>query len=104
MTNLEHIIAQGQAEHGEAFDASNLAPQFLPYYRTMRRLRVRTTYPSGETFERTGWVGKTTGWRPVFLLMRRSDSISSWDTLGEADEIVAVQDPYTKQYRPVRAQ
>ena len=68
-------------------DPSDLAPQFTPYLNDYsRRLEVRTTY--GET--KRGYIGKTTGWKPIYLLMARRDSISSSETLGHGDTIVRV--------------
>ena len=75
--------------------------QFIPYYGTGQRIRVRTTYPGGEIFERTGTVSLSMGWWPTFLLMHRSNAIGSCDTLGAKDEIVAVQ--YGRKYVPIEA-
>lgn len=68
-------------------DRSQLAPAFAGYHRTGQRIRVR--FDNGE--EKTGTVGKTTGWRPVYLLMARSDSIGSSDLLSAKDTVVAVK-------------
>lgn len=82
------IEEKGRREHGEKFDSSDLAPQFLPFYPRQQRIKVRSPY--GE--EITGLVGKTTGWRPSFLLMRRANAISSSTLLGHDWQIVATQD------------
>jgi hypothetical protein len=68
-------------------DRSALAPQFAGYYESEERIKVRFAY--GE--EKFGTVGKTTGWRPVYLLMPRIDSIGSTDTLGADDKVIAVK-------------
>ncbi len=83
---LRAIIRDGEREHGDRFDPSELAAaaHFAPYLRTGLRLKVR----NGD-FVRTGTVGKTTGRRPAFLLMHRSSDHGSWDVLGPSDEIVA---------------
>lgn len=53
------------------------------------RIKVRTVYPSGETRERWGFVGITTGWSPVFLLMRNRRCWGSSDTLDpQRDTII----------------
>jgi hypothetical protein len=70
-----------------------LASHFAPYLHKDVRLKVRTIYTDGEVseeFVRTGTVGMTGGWAPVFLLMHRSNAHGSWDTLGERDEIIAI--------------
>lgn len=68
-------------------DRSMLAPQFAGYHGTDQRVRVRFSY--GE--ELTGTIGITTGWRPVYLLMRRSSDTGSMYTLSDSDQVVAVQ-------------
>ena len=84
---LQQIITDGKRQHGDRFDASTLFAQFAPYYRD-RSLRLTIDGPMGR---RHGWIGKTTGWRPCFLLMRRVDSIGSWDCLSERDRILSVR-------------
>lgn len=99
-TEYEQFIARASvraAMQGHAFDDSELWPQFVPFFRGPR-VRVRTTYDGGETFERTGRIGATTGWRPAFLLIHRSNDHGSGDVLGEHDEIIAVHDG--KRYVP----
>lgn len=94
MSAYTDLIARGQARHGERFDTSELAPQFVAYYHTGQRIKVRSVYGSGpdaEIVERTGTVGASTGWRPAFLLIHRSSDTGSWDVLKASDEIIAVQ-------------
>lgn len=67
-------------------DDSDLDPRFTPFLHTGQRIRVRT----GD-FSRTGTVGITTGWRPAYLLMHRSNARGSWDVLGYRDHITAVK-------------
>ena len=70
----------------------------LRHYGTRQRVKVTTVYDNGETFTRTGFVSRTTGWKPALLLMHRSNASGSWDVLGPRDRVVAVQyrdrDPY----------
>ena len=100
-------LARGWREHGDAFDASDLHPRFGQFYGTGARIRVRTVWGAGTpdefTDERTGTVGTTTGFRPSFLLMRRSSDHGSSDLLGERDEIVAVKHPGARAYRPIHS-
>jgi hypothetical protein len=93
---LRPLVDAGRREYGDRFDPSELAAaqHFAPYLRSGLRLKVR----NGD-FERTGTVGKTTGWRPAFLLMHRSSDHGSWDVLGPEDEIVATWDG--RRYREV---
>ena len=94
MTRFSDYIARKEREHGTRWDTSGLDTRFVPYFNSGERIRVRTW---GE--EITGTVGVTTGWRPAFLLMRRSNSIGSPVVLGPDDEILAVQ--RGGKYRPV---
>ncbi len=86
LANPEHV-----------FDPSTLAGQFVPYFhgRHNDRVRVRVRFSHGE--ELTGTIGITTGWRPCFLLMRRSNAYGSSYTLGTQDRIVAVKHGRTYQ-------
>lgn len=63
------------------------AARFAGYMNTGQRIRVRF---GGEDI-RTGTVGMSTGWSPVFLLVLRSDSTGSPWVLDDAAEVVAVQ-------------
>jgi hypothetical protein len=92
-------LARAKARHGERFSDAELWPQFRSWYETGQRIRVRTIHADGSTFERTGVVGITTGWRPAFLLIHRSNARGSWDTLGAQDEVVAVK--RGKTYQPL---
>lgn len=99
---LAPIVNQGRVQHGERFDDTDLraAKHFAPYYRNGARLKVRRDYGDGEYHERTGTVGKTTGWKPAFLLMHRSSDRGSSDVLGPEDEITHIHNG--RQYVPVR--
>ncbi len=64
--------------------------EFAKFYQTEDRIKVEFTY--GETTETlTGTVGVTTGWKPCFLLMLRSNSTGSVHILGQNARVVAVK-------------
>ena len=84
-------LARKAREHGDKFDASELLPAFRQYYGTGQRIQITTEYDNGTRWVRTGRVSATTGWRPAFLLMARSNQIGSSDVLGPRDRITAVQ-------------
>lgn len=65
--------------NGHELDESQLATKFKQYYETGQRIEVATPY--GETLR--GYVGKTTGWRPSYLLLARVDSIGSSELLDD---------------------
>lgn len=92
-TTYSARLARGKQQHGDKFDPSELEvahPTIREAFESGLRVRVRTTYSNGETFERTGKVSTTTGWRPAYILMHRSNASGSWDVLGPRDEVVAV--------------
>lgn len=64
--------ANKSREHGSKWDPSDLSMKFVKAFNTGERIRVKMY---GEVM--TGTVGVTTGWKPVFLLMRRSNAIGS---------------------------
>jgi hypothetical protein len=81
-------LRRGEAEHGEKWDPSSLdaCPTLWRHYRGDR---VRVRFEHGE--EMTGRI-TTTGWRPAFLLVRRSSDHGSPWLLGPKDRVVAVWD------------
>jgi hypothetical protein len=91
MTEYEKFLERKQAEYGERFVAPWGANLFARFLHSPTRIRVVTTYPSGDTYERTGTVGITTGWHPSFLLMHRRGDHGSSDVIDERDSITAVQ-------------
>ena len=84
--DYDELTTRRKREYPDTWDASELDPRFIPYFESGDRIKVRTM--GGEI---TGTVGVTTGWRPVFLLIRTSRSMGSSITLGPKDEILAVQ-------------
>jgi hypothetical protein len=78
-------LTRKQREHGSKWDPSDLAPQFIQYFHSDVRIKV-----DGPMGVRTGTIGVTTGWRPVFLLMHRSSAHGSTDTLGRQDRIIEI--------------
>lgn len=99
MTRFEEYIERKRAQYGDKFDETDLLPQFRPFFDSGERIRVSTQYE--EPYVRTGTVGVTTGWRPAFLLMHRSNAHGSSDLLGPRDKIVAVKRGRT--YEPIGA-
>ncbi len=58
-------LEKKQREYGDRFNARDLDKRFIPAFESGERIRVKFY---GETVK-TGTVGVTTGWKPVFLLM-----------------------------------
>lgn len=83
---------RGRRQHGDRYDGSALDgvdESIKAAYRSGDRVRVRSTYADGSSWERTGVVSTTSGWVPAFMLMHRSNSHGSWDLLDERDRVVA---------------
>ena len=78
-------LKRKRAEYGEKFDASDLAPQFIPYYESGERIEVVSSWGT-----RRGRIGITTGWRPAFLLMCRVSARGSSDVLRADDKVTRV--------------
>jgi len=75
MNSYKEYIDRKNAEYGIKFNAIDLAKKFIPYYENQERIKVK--FSSGDI--KSGRVGVTTGWKPVFILMLTSRSHgSSW--------------------------
>ena len=95
-SKFNDYCARQRAKYGERFSPVGLSFQFRAYFNSGERVRVRFGY--GE--ELTGTIGVTTGWQPVFLLMRTSRSIGSSWTLGDRDQVIARK--VGRKYVPVQ--
>jgi hypothetical protein len=93
-TKYDDYITKQRHRYGSEFCDSALDPRFIPYFNNGTRLKVHTLGS-----DVTGYIGVTTGWRPVFLLMRTIRSHGSIYTLGPQDVFLAVKIGQT--YRPV---
>jgi len=65
-------------------DYSQISQQFVPFYENGKRIKVKFSY--GEI--KSGTVGMTSGWKPVFILMLRSNSIGSSYILADKEIIL----------------
>lgn len=65
-------------------DYSKCATKFIPYYENQQRIKVDVIGMG----IKSGTVGKTIGWKPVFILMLRSNSTGSSIILTDKDEIL----------------
>ena len=85
--NYADFVYRKRREYGERFSEADLAARFIPFFESGERIRI-VDLGGGET---TGTVGVTTGWKPAFLLMRRSSDLGSEILLGPETKILAVQ-------------
>ena len=84
MTKYIKLCSRKVEAFGEMFHSDDLAKQFIQYYNSGERIKVK--FSDGEI--KIGTIGITTGWSPCFLLMLRKDSISSCYTLSSTDEVI----------------
>ena len=90
--NYREFMERKQREYGEKFDPSDLNPAFVRYFENGERDKV---LDYGEPV--TGTIGVTTGWKPCFLLMRRSNAIGSNWCINQDSKVIAVKRGRTYQ-------
>ena len=93
MNNFTDLVNRRTAQYGDKFDVSDLDKRFIAYYQNGQRIKVETC-----GMVMTGTVGVTTGWKPVFLLMRTSRSMGSSWILGTESKLLSVQASYKGKY------
>lgn len=67
-------------------DNSDLNTDFTPYLHTGQRVEIKFSY--GET--KRGYIGKTTGWKPAYILLLTSRSRGSSYVIGKEDRLTKV--------------
>ncbi len=60
---------------GHELDESELDQRFTRYYKNGQRVEVTYTWDSGETEKERFYIGKSTGWKPIYIALKRVDSI-----------------------------
>lgn len=60
---------------GHKLDKSDLDQRFTKYYKSGQRVEVTYTWDSGEIEKERFYVGKSTGWKPVYIGLKRMDSL-----------------------------
>lgn len=69
-------------------DNSNLNPAFHRFYNSDTRIEVAFRDKNGNEYERKrGTIGKTTGWKPVYILLLTRRSHGSSYTIGANDTV-----------------
>ena len=85
MTKFEQFLNKKRREYGEKFDSSDLDKRFVSAFNSGERIEIEDF---GEKMK--GYVGVTTGWKPVFLLMKTKRSTDSCVTLSPTVTCVKV--------------
>jgi hypothetical protein len=89
MQSFNDYLARKKKEFGDKFDSSDLNRDFIRAFETGDRVMVSFRDKNGNEIDRkNGIIRVTSGWKPVFLLMKTSRSIGSSDTIGKNDIIV----------------
>lgn len=95
-TRFADFIARKVQEYGDKFDPSDLNPNFVSAFNCAPKRRVRVKFPYNGPDDKPeikwGYVGVTTGWKPIFLLISRLGQHCSSDTLGPNCQIVDWKD------------
>ncbi len=88
-TKFNQYLFRRMAEHGDKFNSGDLNRVFVPAFNSERRVTVSFRNENGEEIDRkSGYIGATTGWKPVFLLLASKRSSGSSDTIGGFDVVV----------------
>jgi hypothetical protein len=86
----EHIEWKKQS-YGDKFSDISLNKEFIPYFGSEARVEVAFQDNKGKTYEvKRGRIGITTGWKPCFLLMLKTNSRGSSYTIGKNDKVLKV--------------
>lgn len=86
MGRWTEFLERKRREYGSSFDPSDLDPRFIQFYESGKRIKVLTY-----GVPKTGTVGITTGWKPMFLLIQTSRSLGSHWLLGKEATILGVK-------------
>jgi len=84
MRDFQEYLNKKNRQHNTQFDQSDLSKKFIPFFESQKRIKVQFSY--GEI--KTGTIGITTGYKPAFLLMLRSNSTGSSYILSDNDIIL----------------
>jgi len=83
--NYRDLMDVKKCKYGEKFDDSDLNKEFIRYFENGKRIEVDFGYE-----KKSGTIGITTGWKPVFLLMLRRNSSGSSYTIGKNDKVIRI--------------
>lgn len=86
MTRYEEFCMRGRSRYGSQFNTSSVAQKFVGYYNSRERIRVQ--FPGHSTMD--GYVGVTTGYTPVFILVYNRRSLGSSIVLDDEFNLVKV--------------
>jgi len=89
MRSYKEYLERKKEEFGKKFNPEDLNQDFVPYYENQARIEVEFQWGKTKEILR-GRVGVTTGWKPVFLLMKTVRSYGSSDLLTKNTKFLRV--------------
>jgi hypothetical protein len=81
---FKDYVERKKKEYGDKFNQDDLNPDFIKAYESQQRIKVNFGYGV-----KTGKIGLTTGFRPSFLLILRSDSRGSIWVIDKTSKIIS---------------
>lgn len=93
--------AQRQLRKMPNFTTACLSEKFVRYFERGSTERIKIERGVNLRHTEFGYVSVSTGWQPVFLLIRSARSRGSSVCLEDTDDIVGVKYHKDKRYRPV---
>jgi hypothetical protein len=93
----------GLKRHGQQYRNHQLPEKFVPAFEKGQNYRVKVERGINMRYTEHGYVSISTGWEPVFLLMRSNRSRLSSVVLCDDDEIIGERTWDEKRYRRVKA-
>ena len=88
MDRYSDFVARKFQQYGDKFSGESLAAQFIPAFNNGDRFRVLVDFGYEDEKPVWGYVGVTTGWKPVFLLIRRRGQNGSSEILSTGHKIL----------------
>lgn len=85
MSRYQNFLKIAKQAHGEKFDDSQLCGTYVLPFENGNRIEVMF-----DGIKKRGWVGITSGWRPVFILLLTRRSIGSSWILDERTHLLKV--------------
>lgn len=87
MSRYQDFLKRAKQAHGDKFDDSQLCGIYVLPYENGNRIEVMF-----DGVKKRGYVGITTGWRPLFILLLTRRSIgSSWILDGRTNLLKVIE-------------
>lgn len=97
---LKRITLMG-VKRDPRWTTAELPEKFVPYYESNHMTRIKVEWGTNWTRTECGFVSISTGWSPVFLLMRSIKSKGSSTVLSNDYRIIGVKYDGERRYREV---